>query len=95
MRLSLAVCGLQELHLLRYLNAEDPYDACHCVRLLDAFDYRGHTCLVRAGWPPSPSLERRDVRRSPNSYIEKESAAVGPSSSKISMQNVRPRKRRV
>ena len=46
MRLSLAVCGLQEMHLLRYLNSEDPSDGCHCVRLLNAFDFHGHTCLV-------------------------------------------------
>eukprot|EP00850_Spirogloea_muscicola_P010588 SM000063S19978 [mRNA] locus=s63:11382:17403:+ [translate_table: standard] len=38
--------GLQEARLLRYLNACDPLDASHVVRLLSTFSFRGHACLV-------------------------------------------------
>eukprot|EP00850_Spirogloea_muscicola_P018868 SM000177S03201 [mRNA] locus=s177:285545:288865:- [translate_table: standard] len=38
--------GLQEARLLRYLNACDPLDASHVVRLLATFSFGGHACLV-------------------------------------------------
>ncbi|KCV73170.1 CMGC/DYRK/PRP4 protein kinase [Fonticula alba] len=38
--------GMRELEVLKRLNAADPHDRSHVVRLLDSFEHRNHLCLV-------------------------------------------------
>ena len=38
--------GLVELDVLRKLNAADPDDKFHCVRLFTNFFHKSHLCLV-------------------------------------------------
>lgn len=40
------ISGLKERDTVIQLNAADPYDRKHCIRLLDSFDYNAHLCLV-------------------------------------------------
>lgn len=48
--LLLCVCreksGQTELEVLRKLNAADPDDKFHCVRLFTHFSHKNHLCLV-------------------------------------------------
>ena len=38
--------GMLELEVLKKLNAADPDDKFHCVRLFSSFSHRNHLCLV-------------------------------------------------
>ena len=38
--------GYKEVQLLRDLEAADPENKYHCIRLLDHFEDRDHLCLV-------------------------------------------------
>lgn len=51
--------GLKEATILRKLNASDPEDRKHIVRLERQFDYKGHLCMVFE----SLSMNLRDVVR--------------------------------
>ncbi|KAL4440678.1 hypothetical protein ABPG77_000387 [Micractinium sp. CCAP 211/92] len=42
-----------ELEALNTLAANDPAQECHCVQLLEWFDYRGHVCMVFERLGPS------------------------------------------
>ena len=46
LRRDLREAGAHEARVLRLLNARDAADSCHVVRLLDAFAFAGHACLV-------------------------------------------------